>query len=72
MPHIGNFTFNYKRVIVTISIDRAKKDYGVVIIEIDLSQIDELVFDYETNRVLPNSTLQYRDMLVERMVPHWS
>jgi N-methylhydantoinase B len=40
--------------------------------EIDLSQIDELVFDYETNRVLPNSTQQYRDMLVERMVPHWS
>ena len=103
-----------------VSIERAKKDYGVVIIEIDrdidLFEIDELetivarknirmnrkkwlqqdiqtvesmyltgeideldlirkfgvVFDYATNKVLPNSTQQYRDMLEERMVPHWS
>ncbi|WP_186670977.1 hydantoinase B/oxoprolinase family protein [Sporosarcina sp. BP05] len=103
-----------------VSIERAKKDYGVVITEIDrdldLFELDEkgtriarehiranrkawlqediekvaklylsgevdqldlirkygVVFDYEKNEILPKSTEQYREMLHERMVPHWS
>ncbi|MBE1554029.1 hydantoinase B/oxoprolinase family protein [Sporosarcina limicola] len=103
-----------------VSIERAKKDYGVVISEIDrdldLFELDEqatvlareyirsnrkawlrediekvasmyssgeidkldlirkygVVFDYEKNEILPISTGQYREMLEERMVPHWS
>lgn len=102
-----------------VSIDRAKKDYGVVINEIDrdldLFEIDEkataearqyiqenrqiwiredmfavekmyldgeidqldmvrkygVIFDYEENKVLPISTAQYREMLEDKMVPHW-
>ena len=40
--------------------------------ELDLIRKFGVVFDYATNKVLPNSTQQYRDMLEERMVPHWS
>lgn len=102
-----------------VSIDRAEKDYGVVIKEIDrdidlfeinekataaarkyirenrknwlreeiekvesmyiAGEIDKLdlirkygvVFDNETNKALPESTKQYREMLEKRMVPHW-
>ncbi|MCG7334995.1 hydantoinase B/oxoprolinase family protein [Sporosarcina sp. ACRSM] len=103
-----------------VSIERAEKDYGVVIKEIDkdidLFKIDQeatvlaranirknrkawlrqdiekveslyldgavdsydlirrygVVFDHEQKKVLPKSTQQYREMLEERMVPHWS
>lgn len=103
-----------------VSIERARKDYGVIITEIDrdldLFELDEeatiaerkyiqsnrkawlkedikkvesmylsgeidqldmihkygIVFDYAENKVLPISTGQYREMLEDKMVPHWS
>lgn len=102
-----------------VSIDRARKDYGVIVTEIDrdidLFELDEeatiaerkyiqenrkawlkedistvenlylsgeidqldmirkygIVFDHDENKVLPISTNQYRDMLEDKMVPHW-
>lgn len=103
-----------------VSIERAKKDYGVIILEIDRDldlfeinenatekerayirenrkawlqedivkveekylngEIDEydlirrhgVIFDHAAKQALPNSTKQYREMLQQRMVPHWN
>ena len=38
---------------------------------LDLIRKYGVIFDFETNKVLPKSTEQYREMLMRRTVPHW-
>ncbi|MUV05620.1 hydantoinase B/oxoprolinase family protein [Planococcaceae bacterium Storch 2/2-2] len=39
--------------------------------ELDMIRMYGAIYDHHENRVLPTSTAQYREMLEEKMVPHW-